>query len=122
MSFDNKILNSLLPVKRHGNEIIPSGLVFIGLGTHQTTGIGMHVFSHLIPTVERENLDMQDPHIAAWNKEILSAMGQVVRFVYDQMILSNVRLDQTLPSTFATFSFQSSVPNNKIGMLITRDV
>ena len=67
-----KILNSLIPLKFQNNEIYPSGLIFIGLGTHQTTGIGMHVYSHLIPTIERENLDLQDPYISKWNRELLS--------------------------------------------------
>ena len=30
-----KILNSLIPLKFQNNEIYPSGLIFIGLGTHQ---------------------------------------------------------------------------------------
>jgi hypothetical protein len=104
----------LLPLKYHENQIIPAGLVFIGLGTHQTTGVGMHVFSHLIPTVERENLDMQDPYIEKWNKEILAATGQVLRFVYDQSTCDS--------DTVATFSFQTSSPNNKIGMSIIDDL
>jgi hypothetical protein len=109
----------LLPLKYDENQVIPSGLVFIGLGTHQTTGVGMHVFSHLIPTVERENLDMQNTHITLWNREILAAMGQVIRFIYDQLMLSGDSLDHTLAANLSIFSFQPSVPNNKIGMLIT---
>ncbi|CAF2928774.1 unnamed protein product [Rotaria sp. Silwood2] len=86
VELETQILNSLLPLNYHENQIIPSGLVFIGLGTHQTTGLGMHIFNHLVPTVERENLDMQDPHLEKWNKEVLAAMGQVVRFIYDQLM------------------------------------
>jgi hypothetical protein len=51
-----KILNSLVPLKFQNNEIYSSDLMFIGLGTCQTTGIGMHVYNHLIPTIEREIL------------------------------------------------------------------
>ncbi|CAF4900784.1 unnamed protein product, partial [Rotaria sp. Silwood1] len=115
---ETQILHSLLPLKCHENQIIPSGLVFIGLGTQQTTGLGMHVFSHLVPTVERENLDMQDPHLEKWNKELLSAMGQVVRFIYNQSIFDNDQLNHSLSAQFATFSFQTSVPNNKIGLTL----
>ena len=106
-----RILNSLIPLKFHNNEISPSGLIFIGLGTHQTTGIGMHVYSHLIPTIERENLDLQDPYISKWNRELLLSVGQIARFVYDQSINENKHFYSTLPS----FSFQPSVPNNEIG-------
>jgi len=106
-----KILNSLIPLKFQNNEIYPSGLIFIGLGTHQTTGIGMHVYSHLIPTIERENLDLQDPYISKWNRELLLSVGQIARFVYDQLMIENKQFDSTL----ASYSFQTSVPNNEIG-------
>ena len=106
-----KILNSLIPLKFHQGEITPSGLIFIGLGTHQTTGIGMHVYSHLIPTIERENLDLQDPYISKWNRELLLSVGQIARFIYDQLMVDNKQFQ----STFASYSFQTSVPNNDIG-------
>jgi hypothetical protein len=108
-----KILNSLIPLKFQNNEIYPSGLIFIGLGTHQTTGIGMHVYSHLIPTIERENLDLQDPYISKWNRELHLSVGQIARFVYDQLMIENKQFDSTL----ASYSFQPSVPNNEIGKL-----
>ena len=77
-----------------------------------------YIYSHLIPTIERENLDLQDPHIAKWNKELLLSVGQIARFIYDQIMSSdnfqstNKRYDATL----ASYSFQPSVPNNEIGM------
>jgi hypothetical protein len=109
-----KILNSLIPLKFQNNEISPSGLIFIGLGTHQTTGIGMHVYSHLIPTIERENLDLQDPYISKWNRELLLSVGQIARFMYDQLMIENKQFDSTL----ASYSFQPSVPNNEIGSIL----
>lgn len=108
-----KILNSLIPLKFHHGEITPSGLIFIGLGTHQTTGIGMHVYSHLIPTIERENLDLQDPYISKWNRELLLSVGQIARFLYDQLVMNNKQFE----SIFASYSFQTSVPNNDIGKM-----
>ncbi|CAF4939911.1 unnamed protein product [Rotaria sp. Silwood1] len=39
-------------------------LIFIGLGTHQTTGIGMNAYSHSIPTIQRGNLNLEDPYIS----------------------------------------------------------
>ncbi|CAF1417698.1 unnamed protein product [Adineta steineri] len=109
-----KILNSLIPLKFQNNDIYPSGLIFIGLGTHQTTGIGMHVYSHLIPTIERENLDLQDPYISKWNRELLLSVGQIARFVYDQLMNENKQFQSTL----ASYSFQPSVPNNEIGTIL----
>jgi hypothetical protein len=108
----------LIPLKCNESEIIPAGLVFIGLGTHQTTGMGMHIFSHFIPTIERENLDLQDPHIAKWNKELLASVGQIARFIYDQTMQGTVENNDTLSATLALYSFQRSFPNNEIGMLV----
>lgn len=100
-----------MPLKFSNDEIHPSGLIFIGLGTHQTTGIGMHVYSHLIPTIERENLDLQDPYISKWNRELLLSVGQIARFVFDQLMMDNKQFESIL----ASYSFQTSVPNNEIG-------
>ena len=108
-----KILNSLIPLKFQNNEILPSGLIFIGLGTHQTTGIGMHVYSHLIPTIERENLDLQDPNIRIWNKELLSSVGKISRLIYDYMIHN---CSQDYESIMAIYLFQSTTPKTEIGL------
>ncbi|CAF5125639.1 unnamed protein product, partial [Rotaria sp. Silwood1] len=70
----------------------------------------MHVYSHLITTIERENLDLQDPYISKWNRELLLSVGQIARFIYNQLIVVNKQFD----STIASYSFQPSVPNSEI--------
>ncbi len=84
----------------------------------------MHVYSHFIPTIERENLDLQDPYISQWNNELLSAVGQIARFVYDQAMTAAVNnLEQNSASTdilstiIAPYSFQQSVPNPQISKI-----
>lgn len=65
-SADNKdgaagpLTANLSPLDDHG---VPAGRIFIGLGTHQTTGSSFHVHAQLIPTIERENVDYQDPYL-----------------------------------------------------------
>ncbi|CAF0734789.1 unnamed protein product [Didymodactylos carnosus] len=123
--YNMKILNSLIPLKFISQTIIPSGLVFIGLSTHQTTGIGAHIFTHLIPTIERENLDLQDPFISRWNKELLTTVGQIARFIYDQSMLKQQPKmttndsGNTISSIVLSTSFQQSVPNHEIGDLLS---
>lgn len=100
------------------NEIIPSGQIFIGLATHQTTGVGMHVFSHLIPTIERENIDLQDPYISIWNEQLLTSIGKIVRLIYDQNIvnaINNTTQQQQLNAILSIFAFSPSAPNKEIG-------
>jgi hypothetical protein len=118
-----QILKALIPMKYYDGNIIPSGQIFIGLATHQSTGIGMHIFSHLIPTIERENLDLQDPYISIWNEELLASIGKIVRFIYDQAIIEGVnnssqQSGQSLNTILAPYAFQPSVPNKEIGSFI----
>ena len=75
----------------------------------------MHIFSHFIPTIERENLDLQDPYLSRWNKELLASAGQIVRYEYDQTIRSNVSKRNYLAAALAAYSFKPSVPHKEIG-------
>ncbi|CAF2860875.1 unnamed protein product [Rotaria sp. Silwood2] len=107
----NQILKDLIPLKFHNLEILPAGQIFIGLATHQTTGIGIHLFSHLIPTIERENIDLQDLYIS---------IGKIIRYIYDQRILdavNNIQQDsiQHLNLILSPYAFEPSVPNKEIG-------
>ncbi|UJR34613.1 hypothetical protein I4U23_027390 [Adineta vaga] len=120
LEIDNTIFKSILPIKFCKEKIIPTGYIFIGLGTQQTTGIGMHIFSHFIPTIERENLNFQDSYISQWNKELLLSTGQIVRFIYDQMITNStsIKTKQEAFLSISPFQFQSSVLNNEITFFI----
>ncbi|KAF8431278.1 hypothetical protein L210DRAFT_3651176 [Boletus edulis BED1] len=57
--------------------------VYIGHATAQTTGIGGHMASHFIPTVERESVDLADINVAIWNRELLHIGGVLCRAVYE---------------------------------------
>lgn len=57
--------------------------IFIGQATAQTTGIAGHIAARFIPTVERESIDLQDRHVAIWNKELLYVGGYISRVIYE---------------------------------------
>ena len=119
---NDPILGTLIPIEFHDGEIIPNGQIFIGLATSQSTGIGIHVFSHLIPTIERENIDLQDPYISIWNEQLLVSIGKIIRLLYDQTILTVVhheseRFKQNLISSLSPFAFHPSTPNPNIGRI-----
>ncbi|KAI6111931.1 hypothetical protein EV401DRAFT_1867822 [Pisolithus croceorrhizus] len=57
--------------------------VFVGHATAQTTGIGGHMASWFIPTVERECIDLVDRNVAIWNRELLYVGGFLCRVVYE---------------------------------------
>ncbi|KAH7073979.1 hypothetical protein BKA63DRAFT_515169 [Paraphoma chrysanthemicola] len=71
----DKIFSEVLPTK--------TGRIFIGFPTAQTTGYLAHVSApSLIPTVERENVDMNARYISTWNIELLRVAGLGCRITY----------------------------------------
>ncbi|KAI5803119.1 hypothetical protein EDC01DRAFT_494524 [Geopyxis carbonaria] len=76
---DNEIFENVIPSK--------AGKIFIGFPTHQTTSIKAHISAHsVIPTVERENIDLNARIIKTWNIEMLRIAGILSRIMYvDEM-------------------------------------
>ncbi|KAH8983017.1 hypothetical protein EDB92DRAFT_1804081, partial [Lactarius akahatsu] len=66
-----------------GQVATGSARVFIGHSTGQTTGIGGHMATRFIPTVEREAIDLVDRNVAVWNKGLLHVGGFLARFAYE---------------------------------------
>ncbi|UJR29713.1 hypothetical protein I4U23_017262 [Adineta vaga] len=122
-NFKNSMLKTLIPLRFHEKDILPDGKIFIGLATNQSTGIGMHLFTHLIPTIERENIDLQDPFISIWNEQLLISIGKIIRFIYDQTIKDFVNqleiqtIDQ-IHFILSPYAFIQSSPNKEIGRII----
>jgi hypothetical protein len=102
-------------LKFENNKILPCGEIFIGLATHQSIGLGMHVHSQFIPTVDRENLDFQNPYAQQWNEQIIESIGKFSRLIYDQLILDK---SQDYNSLLAMYSFLPTTPAKNIGLLI----
>lgn len=59
------------------------GKIFIGFRTSQTTGLAAHVAAPFLPTVEREAMDLQDPALAKFNKELLQISGMLMRLTLE---------------------------------------
>ena len=71
------VFSSILPSRK------PGGRVFIGFPTAQTTGAGMHISAQsVIPTVEREAIDLNARWVRTWNMEMLRAAGIMIRLAY----------------------------------------
>lgn len=70
-------------------NVVPShgGKIFIGFPTHQTTGFKGHISAHsVIPTVERESIDLNARIVKDWNVELLKVAGILSRILYcDEM-------------------------------------
>ncbi|KAK4179518.1 hypothetical protein QBC36DRAFT_72684 [Triangularia setosa] len=82
------IFASVLPSKK------PGGRIFIGFPTAQTTGAGMHIFApSVIPTVEREAIDLNARWVRTWNQDMLRVAGIISRLAF---INEMADLDQKL--------------------------
>ncbi|KAL4877678.1 hypothetical protein BJY04DRAFT_230487 [Aspergillus karnatakaensis] len=125
----SEFLSSVLPSK--------GGRVFIGFPTHQTTGLNAHISApSVIPTVERESIDLNTRYISKWNMEMLRAAGIVCRIAWSAEMASmknrifslkdsskqtKIRKDDivnVLPEAIHTanqFVFHESTPSSLLG-------
>ncbi|KIV77035.1 hypothetical protein PV11_08873 [Exophiala sideris] len=114
------------------------GKIFIGFPTHQTTGLSAHISApSVIPTVERESIDLNARYVRTWNMEMLRAAGIVCRIAWScemQEIKektmreangrSKIRMEEVNPfleeaiTIFKNFTFRESTPSSSIGQLL----
>lgn len=126
------VFASVLPNKK------PGGRIFIGFPTMQTTGAGMHVSApSIIPTVEREAIDLNARWVRTWNVELLRAAGIVSRLAFSnemndlsRRVRSSVESGQKISSsvikkhmpealhTLKTFTFGDSTPSGQVGQIM----
>ena len=112
-----KIFSEVLPTK--------AGRIFIGFPTAQTTGYLAHVSApSLIPTVERENVDMNARYISTWNIELLRVAGLGCRITYmSEMAAIQSRIgkdsvESLVPRaiyTFQQYTANASHPSTALG-------
>ncbi|KAK4236236.1 hypothetical protein C8A03DRAFT_35873 [Achaetomium macrosporum] len=130
------VFASVLPSKK------PGGRIFIGFPTTQTTGAGMHVSApSIIPTVEREAIDLNARWVRTWNMELLRAVGIMSRLAFaNEMGDLDVKLKNMFKSInkkgsavspadvakcvpealhiLKTYSFQDSTPSAHVAQII----
>ncbi|RIA98304.1 hypothetical protein C1645_812855 [Glomus cerebriforme] len=113
------------------------GRIYIGFPTHQTTGCCAHLAARVIPTVERESIDLVEKTLSIYNGEMLRMAGTLCRIlyeneiaqisgVYSEKILNNTIDDETKKSVreylenwaihaLTHFTFKLSTPNAQVG-------
>lgn len=117
-----------------------SGRIFIGFPTHQTTGIGAHISApSVIPTVERESIDLNARWVRTWNEEMLRAAGMISRIAWceqsdalkrklddivrdsgsGKLLLEQMKM--VLPQALQNlnqYAFSEATPSSKVGNFI----
>ncbi|KAM3470358.1 hypothetical protein MY5147_006459 [Beauveria neobassiana] len=126
------VFASVLPNKK------PGGRIFIGFPTMQTTGAGMHLSApSVIPTVEREAIDLNARWVRTWNIELLRAAGIIVRLAFanemadlHKKVVGSVeqgaKITQAIISRYmpealhilSTYSFADSTPSSQVGQIM----
>ena len=126
------IFSSVLPTK--------NGKIFIGFPTAQTTGLLAHISApSIIPTVERESIDLNARYVRDWNVEMLRVAGIACRIAYtgemtdlkakiERNMSSNARkkvaredVDAVMPSAIHTakqYNYDESTPAMRVGEII----
>lgn len=129
------IFTSVFPCKKLG------GRVFIGFPTHQTTGAGIHLSApSIIPTVERESIDLNARWVRSWNEEMLRVSGIISRLAFSSEMSdlsaklkytaqiaghgnkeSRVEISACLSEALhilENYTFRESTPNSKVSHII----
>ena len=126
------IFSSVLPTK--------NGKIFIGFPTAQTTGLLAHISApSVIPTVERESIDLNARYVRDWNVEMLRVAGIACRIAYTGEMnelkakiernmsadgrkkVAKEDVDAVMPSAIHTckqYNYEESTPSMKVGELI----
>ncbi|CAJ0746048.1 3665_t:CDS:10, partial [Entrophospora sp. SA101] len=96
-NYASEIFRDLLPFPAQGR-------IFIGFPTFQTTGCSAHLAARLIPTVERESVDLVDKTLAKYNEGLLRLAGILSRMIYEDELtkISNL-YKESFGSSLATF-------------------
>ncbi|KAI2470275.1 hypothetical protein F4781DRAFT_181900 [Annulohypoxylon bovei var. microspora] len=126
------VFASVLPSKKGGR-------IFIGFPTTQTTGAGIHISApSVIPTVEREAIDLNARWVRTWNIEMLRAAGIMTRLAFsNEMAELQIKLQRAgeisstgitakevakyMPEALHTlnaFTFGDSTPSGHVSQII----
>ena len=98
------VFASVLPSKKGGR-------IFIGFPTTQTTGGGMHISApSVIPTVEREAIDLNARWVRTWNLEMLRAAGIMTRLAFvHEMIELQAKLQRAAEAAGTTITSKETM-------------
>ena len=116
------------------------GRVFIGFTTNQTTGLNIHISTpSVIPTVERESIDLNNRYVRVWNIELLRVAGITARISWHSEMcdlreklgrlakspgrqhIAKEDIAAVLPEAMSlhdTFTWNESTPSPEVGSLM----
>jgi len=141
-SFESAVPGSSTATTDIFASVLPSrsGRIFIGFPTHQTTGLNAHISApSVIPTVERESIDLNARWVREWNVSILRIAGIVCRIAWTGEMevlkgqlsrlcgnagrskISQEDVNAVVPEAIHAlnqFTFRESTPSSQIGQIV----
>lgn len=141
-SYENTLPESSMGTTDIFAAVLPSrsGRIFIGFPTHQTTGLNAHISApSVIPTVERESIDLNARWVREWNVSMLRIAGIVCRLAWtSEMGLVKEKLSRLCSSAgrskisqedvtaavpeaihaLTQFTFRESTPSSQVGQIV----
>ncbi|GBC04755.1 hypothetical protein RclHR1_05850004 [Rhizophagus clarus] len=114
------------------------GRLYIGFPTHQTTGCCSHLAARVIPTMERESIDLANKILFKYNSEMLCLAGTLCRILYEDEMdqikqLFNERIrtitkkediksirelfEKRAAHALTHFTFNQSTPNEQVSKI-----
>ncbi|RIA78752.1 hypothetical protein C1645_810982, partial [Glomus cerebriforme] len=136
---------NISPIFKDQLQYPEQGRIYIGFTTHQTTGCCSHLAARVIPTMERESIDLANKTLAVYNGEMLYLAGTLCRILYEdemtqitqlynEMISTDIKdsentnsentnsiqelLENRAAHALTHFSFNPSTPNEQVGRMI----
>ncbi|KAH0831364.1 hypothetical protein J3R83DRAFT_14027 [Lanmaoa asiatica] len=109
-------VHSKCSLPRYGHD---STFHIQGQSTNQTTGIGLHISAHFLPTMEHSCLMLS----IAWNKEVLRVGGFLARIIYEEemRIAAKSREEHATQlglCTMSRFAFRPTVPHSGVSQIL----
>ena len=117
-SFDETEASSATERSKIFDSFVPSGgkgRIFIGFTTNQTTGLDVHISTpSVIPTVERESIDLNNRYIKTWNVELLRTAGITARIAWS----GGMDAIQEKLSGFAASAGRKKISQDDVGRVV----
>uniref|UniRef100_U9UAW9 Sacsin/Nov domain-containing protein n=1 Tax=Rhizophagus irregularis (strain DAOM 181602 / DAOM 197198 / MUCL 43194) TaxID=747089 RepID=U9UAW9_RHIID len=114
------IFRKLLPYPEQGR-------MYVGFPTQQTIGCCLNLSAHVIPSVERESVDLVNNTLKDFNKEILNSAGILCSILYENEMnkidegfnVENMdQFEKRAAYVLRHFTFNKSTPNDFVGKII----
>ncbi|CAI2188896.1 2664_t:CDS:2, partial [Funneliformis geosporum] len=136
--FDRNYDKPISPIFKDLFPYPEQGRIYIGFSTYQTTGCCLNLSAHLVPSVERESIDLVNKTLKEYNEGILYLAGILCRILYenemskiknlyemigiddDERLDKHKQLENHSAHVLKIFTFNKSTPKISVSEIIEK--